>query len=334
MASHVQAIPVIDISSFFGASVPEKKRLAKQIDAACKATGFLIISGHCVPDALVERMQRVSRAFFDMPSADKRRFASGDAKVYRGYFELGGLAAAYSREERSAGFDYREMYMASRDVVDHSDPYYNTDLARRIFVPNIWPDPIAEFHATWVEYYHAMEKLGDSLLHLFALALDLPEAYFEPFFTKHMSTMAVQDYPDQPNEPKPGQLRCGAHTDYGAFTILKAEDKPGGLEVETSSGIWEPVPIVPSAFIVNIGDLFARWTNDLWASSMHRVNNPPRDRASGSRRLSVVYFFHPNYDSIVECLPTCKAEVAKYPPISTFEHISSKIAKMQVQTKA
>ena len=74
------------------------------------------------------------------------------------------------------------------------------------------------------------------------------------------------------------------------------------------------MPIVPGAFIINIGDMMARWTNDRWVSNMHRVANPPREKAIGSRRQSLVYFFHPNYDAVIECIPSCRADgVAKYP---------------------
>lgn len=322
-------VPIIDISGFFGGSAPERLRIAKEIDAACRTIGFLIISGHRVPGRLIERTTQVSREFFDLPDSAKESYSSGNPKINRGYFKVGGLTVSY--DDRKSAPDYRDMYFASRNELDESDPYYTTPLAEKIFTPNIWPEVVPGFEEAWIAYYRAMGELGDVLAHLFALALDLPETYFDAMFDKHMSTMAVNNYPDQPNEPLPDQLRCGAHTDYGAFTILKAEDKPGGLEVFSEDGKWQPVPIVPGTYIVNIGDLFARWTNDRWVSPLHRVSNPPRDKALGSRRQSVVFFFHPNYDAVVECLPSCgSGEDVKYAPIAAFDHLFAKISNSRV----
>jgi isopenicillin N synthase-like dioxygenase len=167
-------------------------------------------------------------------------------------------------------------------------------------------------------------------MRLFAMALDLDEFWFDDKIDKHMTNFVVSNYPDQPHELPEGQLRAGAHTDYGSLTIIKAEDKPGGLEVLDSEGRWRPVPMVPGTFVVNLGDLMARWTNDHWVSTMHRVVNPPRDKAIGSRRQSLIFFHQPNYDAIIECLPSCLDNGrAKYAPITSGEHLLMKMQKMQ-----
>jgi isopenicillin N synthase-like dioxygenase len=171
-------------------------------------------------------------------------------------------------------------------------------------------------------------------MRLFALALDLDEHWFDDKVDKHMTNFSVSNYPDQPHALPGSQLRAGAHTDYGSITILKTEDKPGGLEVRAADGRWAAVPIVPGAFIINIGDLMAQWTNDAWVSTMHRVVNPPRDQAAGSRRQSLIFFHQPNYDAVVECLPSCRGAGAKYPPTTSGEHLWAKLQKMQVPANA
>jgi isopenicillin N synthase-like dioxygenase len=114
------------------------------------------------------------------------------------------------------------------------------------------------------------------------------------------------------------------------MTIIKAEDKPGGLEVLDAQGQWRPVPIVPGTLVVNLGDLMAQWTNDRWVSTMHRVVNPPRDKSMSSRRQSLIFFHQPNYDALIECLPTCLDNGrAKYAPITSGEHLLMKMQKMQ-----
>ena len=141
----------------------------------------------------------------------------------------------------------------------------------------------------------------------------------------------MRNYPSQTATPADGQLRAGAHSDYGSLTILRAEDRPGGLQVFTREGAWIDVPIVPDCFIVNIGDLMAQWTNDHWVSTLHRVANPPPERAGDSRRQSLVFFHNPNYDAPVECLPSCRSaeRAAKYPPTTSGDYLRSRFTATQ-----
>jgi isopenicillin N synthase-like dioxygenase len=160
-------------------------------------------------------------------------------------------------------------------------------------------------------------------MRIFALALDLPESFFDNKIDRHISRLRVRNYPAPLTPPAPGQLRAGAHSDYGSLTILSTEDRPGGLQVFNAAGEWVPVPIIDGTLIVNIGDLMARWTNDAWVSTLHRVVNPPEGEAAESRRQSLVFFHNPNYDAPVACIPTCLAPGAepKYPPTTSGEHL-------------
>ena len=164
---------------------------------------------------------------------------------------------------------------------------------------------------------------------LFAVGLALPENFFQDKIDRHISMFRVLSYPNQLQEPEPGQLRAGAHSDYGSLTIVRVENKPGGLQVCNRAGAWVDVPFVPDSFVVNIGDLMMQWTNDTWISTLHRVANPPREQAGDSLRQSLVFFHQPNYDAVVSCLPGCLApgEVPKYPPISSGDHLRNKFVK-------
>src|SRR5438094_632923 len=130
-------------------------------------------------------------------------------------------------------------------------------------------------------------------------------------------------HPAQARLPTPGQLRAGAHTDYGGFTILSGEDVPGGLQVRTRDGRWVDVATTPTRFVVNIGDLLMRWTNDRWLSNMHRVVNPPA--GDGRPRLSIAFFNHPNYDVTIECLAS--QGPARHPPMRSGDYRDLKYAK-------
>jgi isopenicillin N synthase-like dioxygenase len=164
---------------------------------------------------------------------------------------------------------------------------------------------------------------------IFAVALKLPKAFFDPYFSEHDSCFRAINYPEPQVTPLPGQLRAGEHTDYGCMTILRVEDAPGGLEVRDRFGRWVLVPAMTGAFVVNIGDMMARWTNDRWVSTLHRVANPPLDRTLGTRRQSLVFFVNPKPNAVIECVPSCTDAVhpPKYPPITAAAHIEAKEQK-------
>jgi|TARA_R110000868_G_scaffold353707_8_gene614917 isopenicillin N synthase-like dioxygenase len=323
-------VPIIDLAPARTGSEADKQAVAEQVGAAARSIGFLVVSGHGVPAEIIERASAASRRLFDLSPADKNKYRSPDPAIYRGYFgiETGNLASTIGEEEAKP--DHREYYNVGRFDLDLSDPYFTTPTAQRIFHENIWPDAdVHDFKPAIIEYYRAMEKLAELLMELCARALHLSPAWFADKIDKHITNMVVTNYPDQPEVLQEGQLRAGAHTDYGGLTILKTEDKPGGLEVQTADGRWEPVPIVPGAFIINLGDLMAQWTNDEWVSTMHRVVNPARDQAIGSRRQSLVFFHQPNYDAVIECIPTCAVDKApKYGKTTSLEHLEMKMNQM------
>jgi isopenicillin N synthase-like dioxygenase len=169
-----------------------------------------------------------------------------------------------------------------------------------------------------------MSGLITFLMRLAALALEVEETFFDDKVDRSIGTMRLNYYPAQATAPLPGQLRSGAHTDYGGFTILSGEDVPGGLQVRTRAGAWIDVPTSPATFVVNIGDLLMRWTNDRWLSNMHRVVNPPAEGARGAR-LSVAFFNHPNYDALIECL--LSQGPARHPPVLSGEYRDLKYGK-------
>src|SRR5262249_41369044 len=153
----------------------------------------------------------------------------------------------------------------------------------------------------------------------------LDETYFDDKIDRSIGTMRLNYYPRQRRPPLPGQLRAGAHTDYGGLTILDGEDVPGGLQVLTRADRWVDVRTVPGQFVVNIGDLPRRWTNDGWLSTRHRVVTPPLDDGRNAPRLSIAFFNHPNWDVLIECV--APAGLARYPPVLSGDYRDLKYAK-------
>jgi isopenicillin N synthase-like dioxygenase len=318
-----ESVPVIDISRAFSPSLADRHALAREIDQACASIGFLVISGHGVANVLVDDAKRAANAFFDLPLAEKQSCTSGGKGAKRGYRDIGASVLAYSRGEEGAP-DHRELFSVGRFDIDMTDDYYACPEGRLTIVPNIWPPSIAGFEGAMWRYFEAMDRLSLVLMRQFALALSLDEHWFDDKVDKHISTLQLSNYPDQKTPPQPGQLRASAHSDWGSLTILKTEDRPGGLEVCSDGGAWRPVPFVPNTFIVNIGDLMARWTDDRWVSTLHRVVNPPEDKAHDSRRLSLVFFHQPNYDAVIRQI---RPGAPKYEPITSGDYLRMRIAQ-------
>jgi isopenicillin N synthase-like dioxygenase len=295
-------VPVIDLTPFSEGSPAERAAVARSVDTACTDIGFFTIVGHGVPDRLVTRMLETSRAFFDLPVAQKQAVARPAPEQSRGYIALGDENLSYSRGDATTT-DLKEFFaIGPVDVPD--DDYHRRPEAYPSFAPNLWPVHPPEFRAVWTEYYRAMETLAARIMRIFAAALSLPDGFFRDATDRHISGIRANHYPEQVEKPRPGQIRAGAHTDYGAVTILMPENVPG-LQVCNRQGEWANVTAPAGTFVCNIGDLMQRWTNDRWISTMHRVVNPPREAARGNRRLSIPFFFQPNYDAVIECLPGC-----------------------------
>ena len=173
-----------------------------------------------------------------------------------------------------------------------------------------------------------MRDLGDRLMALFARGLGMPPGFFADKTAQAANALRAINYPARDTAPLPGQLRAGAHTDYGTLTILR-QDAVGGLEVLGPGGRWAGVEPVPGAFVINIGDLMARWTNDRWRSTVHRVVDPPDPAAAAARRQSMPFFQNANWSAEISCLPTCRepGEKPRYEPVLAGPHLAGKFRK-------
>lgn len=318
------SLPDVDLAAFEGAGNKERRSIACEVDYICRSTGFLVLRNHGVPAGIVDSAWRSAQQFFALPEAEKRQSQSADPDCPRGYFPMASETLAKTLDNDTPP-DLKESFSCGphrappkSGPVEHYDFFYGT---------NIWPATPPSFRAAFGAYYEAMEDLGQRLMRLFAVALDLPDDYFAAHHSHHISALRALNYPPQNTTPLPGQLGAGAHTDYGSVTILRPDPDVTGLQVRMPDGAWIDAPQTSEAFIVNIGDMLARWTNDRWVSTLHRVvaDDP------GRRRQSIAYFQNPNFDADIRCLPTClpPGGSASYPPVLAGSYLMQKFAAAQ-----
>lgn len=320
-----KSIPAIDIHPFRTGTEEDRRRVARDVDAACREIGFLVVVGHGVPQAVIDGAHAASRRFFDLSVETKLRYEPPPGG-FLGYRGVGSEGLSYSLDQETP-VDLKEAFTTGRaDVGD--DPYFTSEQGRMYFPPNRWPAEVPELREAFGPLFRAFDALATDLMRIFALALDLPIDHFDPVLDKNIAALRALNYPEQTGAPVPGQLRAGAHTDYGTLTLLSMEDAPGGLEVDRG-GVWEEVHVPSGSFVLNIGDLMARWTNDAWRSTFHRVANPPPDAKGSTRRQSLVFFHNPNYDAEVLPLPSCCGpdRPARYGRTTTGEHLYMKMSK-------
>lgn len=315
----------IDLAPFRLGGAAERASVADAIDRAYCDSGFLLITGHGVPLDLCDAVLDAFGGFFDLPLDEKRRVVVPDASANRGYSELGKEALAYSRGAETPPDMFEAFNVGREDVLG---PYF--DAYRTFFAPNVWPARPTGLRATWLEYEHAVEGVADALLRAMALALHLDdETWFVERCRRAIVTTRTINYPGAAPRAglAPGLMRMGAHTDYGIITILLADDVPG-LQV-FRAGAWHDVAVPRGSFVCNVGDMLARWTNDRWTSTLHRVVPPPATAESAVRRRAIARFLDCEPDRVVACIETCigRDRPAKYAPIVAGEWLKAKILR-------
>jgi isopenicillin N synthase-like dioxygenase len=305
------APPIISLAGMRSQHLADRAEVAKAFRGACLDKGFLYIVDHNVPSDLVEAVISEARRFFALPLARKQAVSMALSPYHRGYEPLRGQAL-----ESGTPPDIKEGFYLGNELSEQ-DPRVKAALFDH--GPNQWPADLAGFRETLDAYFDHMEALCRLTMRALALALELQEDHFEHFCDGAVSNLKLLHYPPQPANGRPEEKGCGAHTDWGAITYL-LQDDAGGLQVWDESRGWIDAPPVTGAYVLNLGDLIARWTNDRFRSTLHRVIN-----RSGLERYSVPFFFTGRPDHDVVCLPTCLAEgeSPKYPPTTTLEHLKT-----------
>lgn len=304
MSSHVafQELPEVDASGLYADDVEARRAAARELGRACREAGFFYLRGHRVSEELVAGLLAQAAAFFGQSREQKHEHYIGKSRNHRGYVPPGEEVFYGGERDQKESFDL--CFEAPADAA--------SALRHPFFGANVWP-ALPGFRDVVSRYYAAVFELGQRLLRGFALALELPETFFDRFVTAPPSQLRMLHYP--PNPDAQVKVGIGAHTDYECFTILLPTAP--GLEVMNGDGAWIDAPPRAGCFVVNIGDTLEMWTNGELTATSHRV------RKVREERFSFPLFFSCDYDVEVQPLPQfiSPERPARYPSVKAGEHL-------------
>jgi isopenicillin N synthase-like dioxygenase len=274
-----------------------RKATAKGMREAFEDFGFIYVKNHSVVQSVVDELFAQSIAFFDLPPTTK-----AEAGGYRG--------AGLSGLDPTKPTDVKERFRAP----------YDSNLPS-----GYWPERLAGFREAISVFHEAGLLVLRQLMNGVALSLGLPEDYFDAAHEPHSGAVMLLHYPPFTEPLLPGQLRSGAHTDFGTMTLLFHHGSAEGLEIQRPDGNWLHAPSLPGAAIVNVGDLLTRWTNGQLRSVLHRVVLPEGEAAQRPR-YSATLFYEPRHEVVISCLEPCqsKSKPALYPPITAGERLEQR----------
>ena len=309
-------LPVIDIAAFVEKrDLPSRQAAARAIREASINIGFFYLTGHGFAPAEIEALLGWGRRFFALPLDEKKKI-HWNKQTGNGYVPPGGLNAAANSEKAA---DLKERLYFAREYAMSAAEHDRYPPGKSQWLDE---ETLPGFRAFVTRTIEKSVALTKSLGEAFARSLDLPESYFEETYGRSGVTLVYNYYPPlDPATIKETQWSFSPHTDYGTFTFV-VQDGNGGLQVRNAAGQWIDIAPMPGALIVNIGDLLALATNDLYTSNLHRVAN-----FSGQGRLSVSFFINPAGSAEIACLETCQSATnpPRYAPVNAEEYVKALI---------
>lgn len=295
-------IPVIDIGPLRDGSDP--RRVAEEIHRASREVGFLYISNHGISETLIDEARHAALEFFHLPERQKLR-VEVSAK-HRGFLKVGD-----AKMQDDVLPDLKESF-----IWGYEGPDGQTLDDHPLRGPNRWPAPLPGLRTTARSYFDAAQDVARHLMRAAALGLNLPEEFFLRGHVRPLSRASMIYYPPQPPRMGEDQFGAGPHTDFGVLTVL-CQDAVGGLQVQDLAGEWVAAPPLEGTLVVNVGDLLARWTNDQYRSTPHRVVN-----TSGRERISLVLAYDPDYPTLIDPREVCGDDAnVDYDPISCGDYL-------------
>ena len=326
-------VPTVDISPWVSPqshSDADRSAAARALDEACRTVGFVQIVGHAVPDAAIDGLKAAMDAFFGQSLETKKAYRT-PPEINRGYTapKSESLSLSLGVESASRMNDFFEAFNVGSAQSDYPGV---PDLPADDYAENLWPTTESGFDGpafrAGVEAYFAQaRRVAQVLTRMFADALEVDPSVFTDVEGHSIDVLRMNNYALPPGTiDLDGDLTgMGEHTDYGIVTVLWA-DQVRGLQVLGADRHWHDVSPADGALLVNLGDVTARWTNEKYLSTLHRVK-PPIVDGTIERRRSAAFFHDGNVDALISTIPSCIGEEGElYPPITIGDNLKAKLA--------
>ena len=313
MSSH--SIPIVDLSLFNTGNDQNKHQFVVELGKAFEDVGFVSVKNHGVSQPLIDNYYAAIKRFFEQPTELKRKYEIAGLAGQRGYTSFG--------KEQAKGYDTPDLkeFWQMGQTVEDGDPIGAE------YPANVMVAEIAEFDRLGRELYKAFEKCGIELLRAIAIHLGIGEMYFDKYVHNGNSILRAIHYPPITSEPK-NAIRAEQHEDINLITLLVGASAEG-LQLLNRQDKWMDITAPEGCFVVNVGDMLQRLTNNLLRSTTHRVVNPPREKW-GTPRYSIPFFTHPKGSMRLDCLPSCVDErhPLAYAPISAGEYLEQRLIEI------
>ncbi len=295
--NHAKSIPIIDLSPLWDDSDRGLQIVAKRVFEVYSDIGFGYIINHNIPENIISNGFKAAKTFHSLPLENKMRIKQNN--YFRGYVPINSSQLKISTEGKATKPNQLDAFVMAFEVdKNHRDYKDGLYLAG----DNQWLYGNPDFKEKMEAYRDHLLKLAHKLVAVFSIALGMPKDSLNEYFKEPTYFLRLQHYPAQP-KVIPGDLfGIAPHTDYGFFTIIAQNSIPG-LEVRSQDNDWIDVPCIENSFVLNIGDMMKRWSNDIFTSTPHRVVNK-----SGEERFSIPFFFEPNMHANIDVLPSCITE--------------------------
>lgn len=318
-----EPVPVIDIGGWTAGDAAIREGIARAVDRACRNVGFMQIVGHAIDAETIDGLTGAIDWFFGLATATKHDYVAPSPSINRGYTPPRSERLSYS-----LGVVTPDDLFEAFNVGAASSDFPGLDLDPGIYAENIWPDVDGsdEFERAVRAWFDAARTVARRMTQIFAVALGLPDHHFAEFTDHSIDVLRLNNYAIPDDIELSDELGMGAHTDYGIVTVLWA-DPVAGLEILRHDGTWDPVVPEPGALLINLGDLLARWSNDRWLSTMHRVVPPRDDEGRLIRRRSAATFHDGNADAVISTLRPCRDPdgSSSYDDVTVADHLAQKL---------
>lgn len=282
-------IPIVSLAGLAEDAAPaDRAKTVAALKEALETSGFAYLADHGVSEDLVEKMRQMNMAFHDLPMEEKMALKING--FHRGYMPMSSSTIVTSSVAKVTKPNRSESLMVMHEVPEDA-PYAGEPLQG----PNQFPASLPEVAETARAYMTEMTGLGERIAGGLAEALGLERDWFKQYFDNPTLFLRLLHYPEQPDEEE--LFGSAPHTDYGFVTLLK-QDNVGGLEVRNKRNEWIPAPPIDGTFVMNVGDILAKWSNGRFVSTPHRVRNLSR-----RDRYSQPFFYDPSMSALVECPP-------------------------------